>query len=304
MIRDIDQLAEFMRLAGAKVIDIDGVYWYEYSGFMIPAYLPHCTPQISSLSAKKVVKATGYPFVRWTSNFGTTEDNEWWHVIHEGPYSIEQCKSKTRWQINKGKKTLLARRLIAEEVLDSGYDVCKRAVERFDDRSFLPTEAKFKQRVRAAVHVPGVMEYFGVFSGEKLVALAENIVQYNAVFWETIWYDPEFIGNHSSYVLTDFMLNHYLNERKFNYVSDGNRSIYHQTNVQEHYISKFNFKKKYAVLNVEYNSLLKFIIFLFYPAKNIFFYLNEKLGVGYLKKISGLLIQEEIHRSRKKSKRE
>lgn len=290
-------LSKFMQSAGIFIAEFRGIYWYEYSGFMTPAYLPHCTPPISVNDAKSIIKLTKRPFVRWTSDFGEPKNSEWWHVIYEGYYTPMNYSSNTRSKINRGKKKLVARCLTANEVLAQGYNVCKHAIIRFNDSSFLPTEDTFIRRVRASIAVPNTMEYFGVFSGEQLVALSENIVQDNAAFWETIWYDPSYLKSYSSYVLTDFMLNHYMNERKFKYVSDGNRSIYHDTSVQEFFISKFGFTKKYAKLNVEYHPLLRIIVYLSCLIKKPLFLLNSKTRWRRLKQVCGLIKQEEIRRS-------
>lgn len=291
------KLADFIRLSGLPVIEIDGIYWYESNGFITPAYLPHCTPTITMGHLNKLFKITRRPFARWICDFGIPEISEWWHIVYEGPYNLKNCKAKTRWQVNNGRKKLFVRLLGNEEVFANGYDICKRAVRRFNDDTFLPSEDKFNKRVLAAHLVPGVMEYIGVFKGEKLVALSENIIQDNAVFWEYIWYDPDGLKHFSSYVLTDFMLNYYINDRQFLYVTDGSRSIYHETNVQAFYLDKFGFKKKYSKLNVNYRPIFNFGIFLLYPFRRLINLLNNVVNSKYSRIISGLLLQEYIRRS-------
>ena len=48
--------AEFLKEKGDYVITVDEIDWYCYQGFMMPACLPHCVPEISEGTAKKVLK--------------------------------------------------------------------------------------------------------------------------------------------------------------------------------------------------------------------------------------------------------
>lgn len=289
--------ADFMRASGKLVVEVDGVYWYEYSGFITPAYLPHCTPPISQYNATKACEMSKRAFARWTSFYGVPVDSEWWYIIRDGHYRLSDCSANTRSKVRRGKKKLFAARLAHEEVMAKGYSVCKRAVARYNDESFLPTEEAFKRRISASIQVPGVMEYCGVFYGDNLVALAENLVQTDEVFWETIWYDPAFLGFYSSYVLTDYMLDYYLNERKFLCVSDGSRSIYHDTSVQDFYIDKFGFKKKYGVLNIQYRAFWRIAVEIVYRTWPLFFYFNRYNRWRFFRIMNGLFTQEQIRRS-------
>lgn len=289
--------AKFLDLSGVRVLEVKGISWYEYSGFLTPAYLPHCVPPISIEGARDACKAARVPFVRWTTKFGELGQSEWWHVIREGEYKPQDCSKKTRSEINRGKKELTARLLSLDEVLDQGYEVCKKAVERFDDNAFLPSKDAFLRRVHASMKVPGVMEYYGAFYGQQLVALAENVIQCNAVFWEAIWYDPKFLNLRSSYVLIDHMLDHYLNERKFLYVTDGNRSIYHATSVQDFFIKKFGFIKKYAELDICYSPFMRVAIGVAYTFRGPLSIVARGLSARRRKQLEGIVIQEGIRRS-------
>jgi hypothetical protein len=290
------KIARFFREAGVTVVDVDGIYWYEYSGFMVPAYLPHCIPNISPSNARKACKYAKLPFARWVNGYGALDDGEWWHVVREGRYDPADCSSNTRSKINRGKKKLIARQLTSDEVMNRGYAVCSRAVERFDDEAFLPSYELFQRRVLASMKVPGVMEYFGVYSGDKLVALSENLIQEDAVFWETIWYDPAYLGSYSSYVLTDFMLNNYLNERKFLYVSDGSRSIYHATDVQDFFVQKFGFKKKFLRMYIYYRPIMRIVVKFLYPMVTPFLGHIHKVRWRQFKRLGALVRQEKIRR--------
>jgi len=293
---ETNKYAEFLKETGQDVFCINGIYWYDYGGFMLPAYLPHCCPYISGHNAAEAVKASGAHFARWETDFGRLEDSPWWYVIRKGPYKIEQCSSNTRSKIRRARKKLQARPVTPEEIHQKGYPVCERAVERYEKKEFLPTREIFDKKVRSAEKFPETMQFFGVFLDENLVAFSENYIQKNAVFWENIWYDPKHLRKYSSYALTDAMLNYYLNKKQMLYVSDGCRSIYHQTNVQHFFIDKFGFNKEFVCLNVFYCPFFAKAVRCLYPLRKTIFFMTGICGCSFLDKTTAILKQEHIHR--------
>jgi len=195
---------------------------------------------------------------------------------------------------------LTARIMAPEELLPIGYQVCEKAAGRYRKTgSEYPREA-YEKKVQAAAVVDGVLEFFGVFSGDQLVGYSENYVQHNAVFCESIWYDPEFLGKYSSYVLIDAMLDYYLNEKKLAYVSDGWRSIYHETGIQDHLVKVFGFRKEYAVIQIAYAPSFAAAIRCAFPLRKAIWTLSRKSQNRTLAKIAAILTQEDIARGCKK----
>ncbi len=289
-----NSLGQLLREQGREVITVKGIEWYEYNGFVMPAYLPHSCPDISPEVAAEVLRISGKPFVRWDCGFGQVQDTPWWYIIRKDKWSLEQCSRNTRSKIRRGRKCLLARVLRPEEVLRSGYDVCGKAQKRYEKSGFVPPRPVYERKVQAATRVAGVLEFFGVFCGETLVGYSENYVQDNAVFCEDIWYDPDYLRKYSSYVLIDQMLTYYLNERGFAYVSDGCRSIFHRTTVQDYLVDVFGFVKEYAVLNIMYASKFGMAVKAAYPFRSLIWGLNGKWANNTLDKVGGILRQECI----------
>lgn len=289
--------AHLLKEQGSCVVTVEGVDWYDYGGFMIPAYLPHCCPEISSKMAKDVIMICKKPFVRWDSKFGEVERSQWWYVIRRGAWSLSQCSGNTRSKIRRGRKRLHARLCTPDEILEKGYEVCGKAARRYGRHEFLPSKEAFAKKVEAALSVDGVLEFFGVFYGENLVGCSENYIQDNAVFWESIWHDPDFLGKYSSYVLIDAMLNHYLNDKKFMYVLDGWRSIYHKTQIQDHLIRAFGFTKEYAIVHMVYSKKFGMAVKAAYPFRHFLWVLSDRLTNNILNKTGAMLRQEYIRRA-------
>lgn len=285
--------SRLLKEQGRYIVSVEGVDWYEYQGFMMPAYLPHAVPPITKDLARKVLKVSKRLFARWDSDFDILSGS-WWHIIHKGPWSLDMCSRNTRSKIKRGRKHFTSRIAITEEIASQGHHVCMLAQERYGSKSFVPPKQVFEQKVILSRKYCDNYEFFGVFDGDRLVGFSENYIQDNAVFLEEIWYEPAALSKYSSYVLIDSILNYYLNEKKYRYVSDGARNLYHKTNVHDFLVEKFGFSKCYSKLNVQYSSLFGVCVFLAYPCRKLFGYLAKITGCQLLYKICGIIKQETI----------
>lgn len=291
-----NQYAMFLQSSGEEVFISNNIFWHKYNGFIVPAYLPHVTPTIDEFTAKKAMKYSKSPFARWNSSFGQNDEASWWYVVRQAPYSMQQCSKKTRSNIRRAIKNLIVRPVSLDEMQEQGYAVCEAAVVRYGNSSFLPSRAEFSRRLTAAGAFYGTVEYVGVFVEEKMIAFSENHIQDNAVFWESIWYDPEYLRLGSSYALIHFMLEYYLNTRNMKHVSDGCRSLYHETNFQDFLIRRFGFEKFYSKLELVYSPWFYFIVSLLYPFRCVLDALRA-CRAPILAKGRAVLCQEEIRRS-------
>ncbi|MCK5173260.1 MAG: hypothetical protein KAR47_07705 [Planctomycetes bacterium] len=292
----VNRYAQLLKEQGHYVITVEGVDWYEYSGFMMPAYLPHRFPEIGDDLAKQVVRISGKPFARWARKYGQVENTAWWWVVRRGKYSMQQCSSKTRNQIRRGYKNFHAKKIEPDEILDHGYNICQKAVQRYKKDIFLPSQQGFERKVQAARRFTDSFEFFGVYQDRQLVGFAENYIQDGGVFWESIWYEPRSLSEYCSYALIDTMLNYYLNERMVDYVMDGCRSIHHKTNIQDFLIRKFGFAKEYALLQIAYSPLMKTAVNLTYPLRSPLSFLGQRSRSSLLDKVNAMLLQEHIRK--------
>lgn len=279
------------------MIRVGGVDWHDYSGFMVPTYLPHCTPQILEEIAHEVLEETGRPFVRWDSEFGRAQASEWWYVLKKGPWAIENVKDKKkRWMIRQGKKNFNVRVLTLKEVAVMCPKVAQLAAARYKGEAKVESEEMLVKRADAANKIPGLLEYMGCFYNDELIGFSENYMQNNAVWLATIRYDPAYLGRYSSYGFLDGILDYYLNEKKLLYVLDGCRNIYHRTDFQEHLVKVFGFTKEYALLNVMYRPSFAIGVKTAYAFRGIIWNLSRIWTNNTLDKVGGVLRQEYIRR--------
>jgi hypothetical protein len=292
----------FLKETGRQVICIDGVEWFEYSGFMMPAYLPHCCPPITAEIARKAVRASGRPFARWDTEFGRKEPSDWWYVLKKGRWDIESISDKKkRWMIRQGQKNFTVRHLTMEDVLRMCPSVAQKAAARYKGSFETETQEILEKQIAAAKKVLGVLEYVGCFYEDILVSFSENYIQDNAVFLANIRHDPAFLNKYSSYGLMNGLLQYYLNEKQFQYVLDGCRSIYHKTQFQDHLIKIFDFTKEYANLHRSYSELFAICVKFVYPFRKLIWKLVEKGDNSILSKVGAISKQEYIARNCERS---
>jgi hypothetical protein len=294
---DRNTFAEFLKAKGCRVVRNEGVDWYQYSRFMMPAYLPHRCPAVTVDMARQVRRQTKSSFVRWDSDFGKIAHSHWWYVLKRGPWSVESVKDKKkRWMIRQGKTNFSVRPLDYDEVILSCPDVAHQAVTRYRNPAAVESRQMFETMVHAGRQVPGVLEYIGCFADDKLVSYAENLIQDNAVWIEKIRQNPEFLNQYSSYGLMDGILEYYLNQKKLLYVLDGSRCIYHRTGFQDHLIRVFGFDREFCRLNVAYARYFYAAVAAVYPLKRPIWKFSQKRHSTFWDIVSGILLQEYIHK--------
>ena len=107
-----------------------------------------------------------------------------------------------------------------------------------------------------------------------------------------MWFRPAALRQCVAYALFYEMHRHYLEERKFDYVSDGARSISHDSSIHDFLMSKFGYRKAYANLHVVYKPWLYMAVRLAFPFREFI----ARFNLDPLKKVSILLRQEDIRR--------
>ena len=78
-----------------------------------------------------------------------------------------------------------------------------------------------------------IIHYWGVFHDNNLIAYSENLSFDDIeVAYSTIKFHPNFLKLYPSYALIYKMNEFYLKNKRFRYVNDGWRIIFHQSNIQ------------------------------------------------------------------------
>lgn len=266
-------------------------HWRKNQGGLFPLSPPLMLADFSANAAHELLKSQKSLFIRWESGFDLPYKTSWWHIIKDDTAALHDLSSNTRSKVRRGLKSFGCEKITRDIVLSEGYKVYRNAFARYDTLEEEIPEARFLDAVKS---LPEQTEFWGVRdkSNGALVAFSENYVESEVCFYNTIWFEPSALRKYSSYALFYEMNRYYLEDRSFRYVSDGARSLSHDTQIHHFLESKFGFRKAYACLNVVYSPWLGAAVFVAFPFRRLI----ERVPFSPFKKASILLAQEEIRR--------
>ena len=229
-------------------------------------------------------------FIRWESDFDRVGSSSWWHVVKDNGIALEDLSASTRSKVRRGMKNFSCKPVSAATVADEGYSVYEDAYSRYETYEPLFSKEKFRDAIAA---MPLNTEFW-VAEDHKgaMMAFSENFIDGDSCFFNTIWFRPSALQKYVSYALFFEMHRHYLGERGFRYVSDGARSISHDTQIHDFLISKFGYRRAYARLHVLYAPWLAMAVKVAFPFRRLI----GVIPIGMFRKASILLEQEAIRR--------
>lgn len=272
------------------MIEHNGISWSIYHRMLIPRVAPHVDVGLDQQSAIQLLVSNKALLIRWVSEFDRQSPSQWWYVIKDGKVSLEELSRNSRHDVRRGLKKCYVAKLNADFIANNGYPVYKKAYARYQTRGKPLREMQFMESYLLNPH-KDLADYWGVFdrNSKKMIGYCKNRYSNNTCEYITGQFDPEYLSYYPGLVLIFEMSHYYLNELGALYVSDGQRSISHDTNIQEFLIHKLKFRKAYCRLNIVYSPFMKAVVNLLYPFRSVLPLLN--------KEIFAVLKQEEIRRS-------
>ena len=264
--------------------------WKKYNGALIPDQPPHLEIDDSYSLIEEKISANNAFFARWTTKFDYKEETNFWYVICDEFISIDKLSKNTRNQVRRGLRKCDVRIVDKEVVIEEGFESYFAAFINYNTHINPKNKSEFQNELLA---FGSEWEFWGIYNEDRMIGYCQNKVVGKYCDYSTIKFHPNFLKLYPSYALFYTMNKYYLDEKKFDYVNDGARSISHETNIQEFLIKKFKFRKAYCKLNIIYNSRIGFLVKLLY-----YFRLPLKLlNFGSFIKLNILLNQEKIIRS-------
>ena len=267
------------------------VCWRDNQGGIFPLSPPFKLAGMDESKARQIMKDHRALFLRWESDFDQIEEGGWWHIVKNQADPLETLPKKTRYMVRKAAREYEARPVDVGTIVDNGYDVYTQAYKRYNTHEPMFSRTRFCGAVK---ELPKETEFWGVYekASGRLVAFSENYVEAETCFYVTMWIEPESLTKFAGYLLFHEMELHYLGDRGFKYISDGARSLSHDTNIHNFLISKFKFRKAFARLHVVYAPWIGGAVAITYPFRKWI----EKIPLKSFKKVSILLRQEEVRR--------
>lgn len=261
--------------------------WRYYNHAIIPNVAPHENVDLSVIHDGSVWRY--YPkavVARWAEDFDCGYETNWWYVIKDQPFDISTLKAKRRYEINHGNRHFDVKMINPQEYTKELFEVQEAAFSGWPPK-YRP-KVSFDGFVKS---VEGWKEYcvFGAFSksegtlcGYALLEKCENYVDF-----KVLRTNPAF----ERYGINAAVVYGILKENQEflshgGYISDGSRSIQHETAFQEYLEKYFGFRKAYCKLVVHFRPGVELIIRLLYPIRK---WLRRADSIGIVHKINGLL---------------
>jgi hypothetical protein len=232
-----------------------------------------------------LLKNGGY-LVRNDYDFDTKAETSFWYVIKDSFGGMEELSTKVRNQIRRAQKTLDIRLIDKTQMLAQAYKVHCGALANYKVKAEIPSEEQFLEGIN---NQGENVDFWGCFDKQtgEMAAFSINHIYENQCSYSTFKSLPKYLkGYYPFYGLLYEMNRYYLQELKLKYVCDGARSITEHSNIQPFLIEKFNFRKAYCQLHIEYVWWMKMAVLILYPFRRII----------SLKKIKYILNMEAMRR--------
>ena len=266
------------------------INWDRNRIMLVPAEPPHKVVQLEQDECRELLSTRKVSFIRWTTGWDLAESTSFWYVIKDQYDGINEFSRNTRSKIRRGLKRNSIRQITREELKNEGFNVYKAAFLNYNTLLDPLNEKEFYERIDGLQD--DIYDLWGVYRDNKLIAYTE-IRKLGRVRNTSITkFHPDYLKDYPSYALFYTLIDYYLSSPGVSYITNGTRSIFHKTNIQDFLISKFNYRKAYCKLHVYYKPAVKWMINLLYP----FNPLISKIPLVIFQKLSMLLTQEYFRR--------
>jgi hypothetical protein len=213
-------------------------------------------------------KNLGGAWLQTTSGFSSGQINSndragWYAVICQEFVGLAEVPSaNTRSQLRRALKNCEVHKTSARDVATLGYETYCAAHSRYRGwAGKLPTRAEFANRVMTDEPWADIRHQWLVYVNGEVAGFAQVLVWGDLeADYTLIKLHPKFLKYYTGYALIHRLNEYYLAEKKVSYVSDGFRSVLHETNVQEFLVNKFGFRRARCNLRIAYRPPLGAIV--------------------------------------------
>jgi hypothetical protein len=233
---------------------------------------------------------------RYTTNFDCGFETPWYYIICDAPIELKKLNAANRYNINHGLKHFYVQKIGKNpENMRELYRVYKKSSERYTN--FAPlNEFDF---IKMTINSFEDNVYYGAYYKKNNLLCGYASVKEHATVagFSTMKLDQEYFKFGLTYVLVFWITNTYLEQKKFKYIHNGERSVRHDTEMQDFLLKRLGFRKAYTNLHIEYKFPFGLLIEICYPFRKL---LGKLPGILF-HNANSLLVQEEIARETNRS---
>jgi hypothetical protein len=279
-----DRFVELFEKRGEPATVVNGAIFKLYSGMVVPFGPANADYTLSPEEGARVLKSLGGTVLRTTTGFtpnGTASD--WYAVICREFQAIESvASSNTRSKLRRALRNCEVRRMSCEELATAGYEVYRRAFDRYGGPDTPVAQSAFAAHVMAGEGFDDVIQHWAVTCDGQLAGYSTNYVfGTTEAAYSALKFHPDHLRRYASYALFHRMNEHYLSERGMAYVNDGFRSILHGTELQEFLERNFAFEKAYTGLAAFYRQPYRTFVRATFPFRSLIGRLDERARAIY-----------------------
>lgn len=242
--------------------------WKYYNHSIIPTCAPHETPNTKCID-NDIFNVLGGLLIRYTTDFDNHEFSNFWYVVKDAPFSMEDLKTKYRHNVRTALKKCLVKIIDPQIYIDQIIRVYHEAVIRYKAPDNIQNDTQIKDFF---LNTTPPIDVWGAFHYDKQNLLIAYMVCYKGVEHietRTAKYATPYLNLRASDAIQYAILTHYLNVQNYKYICSGTRSVNHFSNSQDYKIQNWGYRKAHCKLHIIYSWKIKWIIRLFYPLRKL-----------------------------------
>ena len=279
-----DRFMELFERRGEAATVVRGAIFKPYSGMVVPFGPADADYSLSDDEASRALRSLGGTVLRTTTGFRPAAAvDDWYAVICRSFSPVDSVSSSnTRSKLRRALRNCEVRRISADEVATAGYEVYRRAFERYTGADSPVARDRFEPHHLVTGDFDDIVEHWGVYCDGELAGYASNYVFGNTeAAYSTLKFHPDHLRKYSSYALFHRMNEHYLGEGRVSYVNDGFRSILHGTELQPFLEHNFAFEKAYVGIDAFYRQPYRAILRATFPFRNLIGKVDDRARALY-----------------------
>lgn len=200
----------------------------------------------------------GLFFASYTSQFDQKVPSDFWYIINDQLLNLDDYPTKVRNEIRQSLKRCHLNLINPLDYWDILFKIYQTTIDSYSHYSYKFKYDQYKETIMSNI----------AFTDIWLITDVDNVpIGYghikrkaNYVDLFDIKIDPSKIKNMPVFGLLYELNRYYLSQSQFGFISDGRRSMLHDTNFQEFLEKKFLYRKAYCVLHVIYSRKISILM--------------------------------------------
>lgn len=232
--------------------------------------------------------------VRYITEFDCGFETNYWYVIKNAPFDLEELSSKYRRSVKTAIKRCIVKQINPKEFVGELYEVYKAAFGKYSEADNELSQQEFVVFVNnsedswwASFCADEENRMNGYIICKDYGNYAEHIIAK---------YHPQYMNYRVSDALHYYVLDYYLNQLGRKFVLSGARNINHKTSVQDYEIDNWKYRKAYCKLHVVLKPRYKTLIRFLYHFRKVFL-LFDKITIVH--QMNGLLMLYSLSKEAK-----